>query len=102
MQPRIIYQRVHTPVAQGMAFTPRYTTYYTPRVTTVRKQVSKRKSVRSFTGVNGKVIKGFLVSISAANKTAKIKSAKGLTYTIPIQNFCSADVQYMKSWWANR
>jgi len=103
IQSKIIYHRTYVPANQERAFTPRYTTYYAPRPTsTVRIKVSKRKPSRDFTGKNGKVIKGYLVSIHSVSKTAKIKSTKGSTYTIPIQNFCSSDIQYMKSWWSNR
>jgi len=99
LPPQTIYQRV----------TPRPTatwnsgTYYAPRaVTSVRAKISKKKTVRDFKGKNGKVIKGFLVSIHSVNKTAKIKSSKGPTLNIPIQSFCNADISYMKSWWANK
>lgn len=77
------------------------TSYYAPRTsTTVR--TSRKKPVRTFTGLNGKTIEGYLVSINTNDKTAKIKSSKGRSYNIPIHSFSSSDVAYMKTWWTNK
>ena len=100
LPPQVIYQRVSPQATSGSTWSSGY--YYAPRATSVRAKTSKKKTVRDFKGKNGNIIKGFLVSIHATNKTAKIKSTKGPTYTIPIQSFSSSDISYMQSWWRNK
>lgn len=94
--PQVVHQRTFPQSTWSNSY------YYAPRATSVRAKVSKKKTIRDFKGKNGNVIKGFLVSIHATNKTAKIKSIKGSTFTIPIQSFCSSDISYMQSWWRNK
>ena len=100
LPPQVIYQRVSPQATSGSTWSN--TRYYAPRITSVRATVSRKKPVRSFRGLNGKTIKGYLVSIHSTNKTAKIKSTEGRTYDIPIHSFCSADISYMKTWWSNK
>jgi len=71
-----------------------------PRVT-CRVSRSANK-FRIFTDTKGGEIEGRLLSISSINKTARIRTIKGLCYNVPISKFCSSDISFLKSWWNKR
>jgi hypothetical protein len=63
---------------------------------------SSGNKLRTFTSKDGGKFEGRLLSISATNKTARIRDKKGLSYNVSIARFCSSDVSYLKSWWVKR
>ena len=73
---------------------------YAPRPN-CRVSVSRNK-LRTFTSTDGGKFEGRLLSINATNKTARIRTEKGLSYNISLSRFCSSDISYLKSWWYER
>ena len=73
---------------------------YTPRPSC--RVSSSGNKLRTFTSKDGGKFEGRLLSISATNKTARIRDKKGLAYNVSIVRFCSSDVSYLKSWWVSR
>jgi len=83
-------------------FSPPAVSYirYAPRPN-CRVSVSGNK-MRTFTSKDGRTFEGRLLSINATNKTARVRTEKGLAYNVSISKFCSSDISYLKSWWTKR
>ena len=83
-------------------FSPSAVSYirYAPRPN-CRVSVSGNK-MRTFTSKDGRTFEGRLLSINATNKTARVRTEKGLAYNVSISKFCSSDISYLKSWWTKR
>ena len=58
--------------------------------------------LRTFTYLDGDEIRGRLLSIDSRGGQAKIKTPKGLTYSVPVMKFCEDDVGFLRSWWEKR
>ena len=83
-----------------------YITYTRPsiyRPPSVRvPRASSGNKIRTFTNKEGGTVEARLISINSTNKTAKIKTRKGLSYNVPISRFCESDISYLKGWWYKR
>ena len=71
-----------------------------PRVTC--RVLHSANKLRTFTNAKGWKVDGRLLSINSVNKTARIRTIKGLCYNVPISKFCSSDISFLKSWWNKR
>ena len=58
--------------------------------------------LRTFTYKDGEEIQARLLSIDPRGSQAKIKTAKGLTYNVPVTQFSEDDVGFLRSWWEER
>ena len=58
--------------------------------------------LRTFTYNDGEEIQARLLSIDPRGSRAKIKTAKGLTYNVPVTQFSEDDLGYLRSWWEER
>lgn len=71
-----------------------------PRVTC--RVLHSANKLRTFTNSNGWKVEGRLLSINSVNRTARIRTVRGLCYNVPISKFCSSDISFLKSWWNKR
>jgi len=77
-----------------------YQAYKTPSIRIPKK--SSGNKTRTFTNINGHKVEARLLSISSRNRTARIRTAKGLCYNVSISKFCPSDISFLKSWWHKR
>ena len=64
-------------------------------------KVSENK-MRVFTSTEGNTVEARILSINTVNRTARIRTGKGLAYSVPFGRFCESDLSYLKAWWINR
>ena len=74
----------------------------TPRPRVTCRVLHSANKMRVFTDTKGGKVEGRLLSINSVNKTARIRTIKGLCYNVPISKFCSSDISFLKSWWNRR